>query len=60
VHALERPLSRELGAAVNWRLFVCCRICLPIPVSQLENPRGVGKGRLLTLLRPSSCSLAVV
>jgi hypothetical protein len=31
----------------------CCRIGLPIPDTQYETPRGVGKGRLLTPLRHS-------
>jgi hypothetical protein len=50
------------SAVSSDRLFVaaCRRIGPPIADIQHENPRGVGKGRLLTRSCRSRCSEAVV
>jgi hypothetical protein len=41
-------IGRTIQALEGLNMAACGRIGLPIADSQLENPRGVGKGRLLT------------
>jgi hypothetical protein len=41
-------------------LAACCLIGIPVPDIQHENPRGVGKGGLLTRRSPSPISEAII
>jgi hypothetical protein len=44
--SFKRPLSRKLPAVDEWRLVAGKRLIgVPIPDTQSENLKGVGKGR---------------
>jgi hypothetical protein len=45
-------LRRRISVAGLPLLAACCRIGLPIADIQQEDPRGVGKGRLLDPIPP--------